>query len=245
MSMFSNSEEYDYAITVFSPEGRLFQVEYALEMVKRGSTVLGIACPEGVVFAAELASPSPLQVLGSTRKIFPIDEHVGVAIAGLSADARILVDRARIDAQNNRLTYDEPIDIAVLAHQLADIKQQYTQYGGVRPFGVSLIIGGIDHHGSRIFQTDPSGSCVGYASVAIGSGGDAVHAFLETHRTPPHTVEQAIQLAIACLSQAMEGGLDVQKLSLAIIPTSTQRFHTLTADEVYEAVQRAQRSSSR
>ncbi|MCJ7608995.1 proteasome subunit alpha, partial [Candidatus Bathyarchaeota archaeon] len=130
MGMFSAPGAYDRAITVFSPDGRLFQVEYALETVKRGSTVLGIACNEGVVLAAEEKPNSKLQDQSFTWKIFAIDEHAGAAISGLSSDARVLVDRARVYAQSNRIMYDEPIDIEALSKRIGDIMQMYTQHAG-------------------------------------------------------------------------------------------------------------------
>ena len=154
--MFMAPGAYDRAITVFSPDGRLFQVEYALETVKRGSTVLGIACPEGVVLAAEERTTSRLQDPNFSWKIFEIDEHVGAAISGLGSDARVLINQARIYAQSNKLTYDEPADIEVLSKRVGDVEQMYTQYGGIRPFGVSIIFGGVDKRGCKVLQTDPA-----------------------------------------------------------------------------------------
>ena len=121
--MFTAPGAYDRAITVFSPDGRLFQVEYALETVRRGSTVLGITCPEGVVLAAEERTTTKLQDRNFLWKLFKIDDHIGVAISGLSSDARILVDQARIFAQSNRLTYDEPVDVETLSKRVGDIMQ--------------------------------------------------------------------------------------------------------------------------
>src|SRR6266550_41547 len=171
--MFAVPGAYDRAITVFSPDGRLFQVEYASETVKRGATVLGIASPEGVILAAEERAGSKLQDLSFMWKIFQIDDHVGTAVAGLSCDAHILVDQARIYAQSNKLMYDEPIDIEILTRRIGEIKQLYTQHAGVRPFGISMLFGGVDKKGSRLFWTDPSGAFFAYRAWAIGAGGDA------------------------------------------------------------------------
>src|SRR5947199_407324 len=173
--MFAVPGAYDRAITVFSPDGRLFQVEYASETVKRGATVLGIASPEGAVLAAEERPGSKLQDLSFMWKIFQIDEHVGTAVAGLSCDAHILVDQARIYAQSNKLMYDEPIDIEILTRRIGEIKQLYTQHAGVRPFGISMLFGGVDKKGSRLFWTDPSGAFFAYRAWAIGAGGDAAN----------------------------------------------------------------------
>ena len=149
---------YDRVITVFSPDGRLFQVEYALETVNRGATILGIACSDGVVLGAEEKIESKLQDPDFAWKLYEVDTHLGAAIAGLGPDARVFIDHARVYAQINRLTYDEPVDVEVLTRRIGDLKQVYTQRAWVRPFGVSIIFGGVDKTGNRLFATDPSGT---------------------------------------------------------------------------------------
>lgn len=166
MSVFAVPGAYDRAITVFSPDGRLFQVEYALETVYRGATIIGIKCSEGVVIGAEEKVESRLQDPNFSQKIYEIDEHIGAAVVGLSSDARILIDQARIYTQSNRLLYDEPIDVEMAAKRIGDLKQLYTQHAGVRPFGVSIIFGGVDKTGEKIYTTDPSGSYRAYKAVA-------------------------------------------------------------------------------
>jgi proteasome alpha subunit len=229
---FSAQGAYDHAITVFSPDGRIFQVEYALETVKRGSTVLGISCSEGVVLAAEERLTSKLQDPNFLWKIFQIDDHIGAAISGLSSDARVLIDQARVEAQINRLRYDEPIDVEAMAKKIGDVMQLYTQNGGVRPFGVSMIFGGIDKTGSRIFQTDPSGSCWAYKAVSIGVGSDAVSEVLEAKYMNDMSLDQTILLAAECLSKVIEEKLDPQKMKIITIPASTKRFTRLADAEV-------------
>ncbi len=215
MAMFTAPGAYDRAITVFSPDGRLFQVEYALETVKRGSTVLGIACPEGVVLAAEERTTSRLQDPNFSWKIFEIDDHVGAAISGLSSDARVLIAQARVFAQGNRLTYDELADIEVLSKRVGDIKQLYTQHAGVRPFGVSIIFGGVDNRGSQVLQTDPSGAVWAYKAVSVGSGSDAVKGILESKYRDDLTLDESTLLAVECLSKVVEGPLEPEKLKIA------------------------------
>jgi len=233
---FSAPRAYDHAITVFSPDGRIFQVEYALETVKRGSTVLGIACHEGVVLAAEEKLSSKLQDPSFIWKIFKIDEHIGAAISGLSADARILIDQARIQAQRNRLMYDEPIDVETLAKKIGDVEQVYTQNGGVRPFGVSMIFGGIDKSGSRVFQTDPSGSCWAYKAISIGVGSDKIREVLEAKYTDDLSLDQAVLLASECLSKAAEEKLEPREMKIAVIPLDTKRFKRFTEAEVIKYI---------
>ena len=138
MSVFAAPGAYDRAITVFSPDGRLFQVEYAMELVNRGATIIGIQCEGGVVLGSE-ENIETLEEAEYSWKIFKVDDHIGAAIVGLSSDARILIDQARIYAQSNKLTYDEPIDAEVVTKRICDIQQMYTQHAGVRPFGVSII----------------------------------------------------------------------------------------------------------
>lgn len=232
MAMFTAPGAYDRAITVFSPDGRLFQVEYALETVKRGSTVLAISGPEGVVLAAEEKKTSKLQDPSFAWKIFQIDEHVGVAISGLSSDARVLVDNARVYAQSNRLMYDEPIDIAVLSKRIGDTMQLYTQHAGVRPFGVSMLIGGVDSTGSRVLQTDPSGACWGYKAVAVGAGSDTVREILEAKYRDDLTIDETISLALECLAKAIERKLDPTEIRIVIIPEKTKKFTPLSDEEV-------------
>ena len=158
MSVFAAPGAYDRAITVFSPDGRLFQVEYAVETVNRGATILGIGCSEGVVLGAEETIETKLEDPAFSWKLYEVDKHVGAAIVGLSSDARILIDQARVYAQSNRLMYDEPIDVQIITKRIGDLKQLYTQHAGVRPFGVSIVFGGVDKFGSRIYATHPSGS---------------------------------------------------------------------------------------
>ena len=233
---FSQSGGYDRAITVFSPDGRLFQVEYAIETVKRGSTVLGIACIEGVVLAAEEKTASKLQDPDFLWKVFQIDEHLGGAVSGLSSDARILINQARIYAQSNKLTYDESIDVEALAKRIGDIEQLYTQNGGVRPFGVSIIFGGVDKSGSKVLQTDPSGSCWAYKAISIGIGSDTVREILEAKYVDNITLDNAVLLAIECLSKVIEGKIDPQKVHIAIIPASDKKFKRLADSEIADYI---------
>jgi proteasome alpha subunit len=236
--MFAVPGAYDRAITVFSPDGRLFQVEYASETVKRGATVLGIACPEGVILAAEERTTSKLQDPSFMWKIFQIDEHVGAAVAGLSCDAHILVDQARIYAQTNRLLYDEPIDVEILTRRIGEIKQLYTQHAGVRPFGISMLFGGIDRKGSRLFWTDPSGAFLAYKAWAIGAGGDAANEILEAEYRDNLTLDEAILLALKCMSKVLEEKIDAHKIKLAIIPMPTKKFTKLSIEEVEKYIKR-------
>jgi len=238
MAMFAAPGGYDRAITVFSPDGRIFQVEYAMETVRKGSTVLGITCREGVVLAAEEKPMSKLQDPNFSWKIFQIDEHVGAAIAGLSSDARILIDQARIFSQSNKLTYDEAIDVEVLAKRIGDIMQLYTQHAGVRPFGVSIIFSGVDKTGTRLFQTDPGGNYFGFKAAAIGAGADSLKDLLESEYRDDMKLDEVTILAIQCLAKVVEGKLEPSKLRVVVIPADTKKFRRLSEEELDKYIKR-------
>lgn len=189
---------YDMTPTMYSPDGRIYQVEYAIETVKRGTLAIGIKAKDGIIMAVE-EIPRKLQVAGITQKIFQVDDHIGVAAAGYIPDARTQVDDARSFSQSHKLIYDMQADVDTVAKHLADRCHQYTQYSGVRPFGVSLIIAGVDQRGNVIFVTDPSGTYVSYAAVAIGAGAEEVNSFLEKNYKEDMTVDDAAILAIAAI----------------------------------------------
>jgi len=231
MSVFAAPGAYDRAITVFSPDGRLFQVEYAMELVNRGATILGIRCPEGVVLGAE-ENVEPLEEAEYSWKIFKVDEHVGAAIVGLSSDARILIDQARVYAQSNRLTYDEPIDAEVVTKRICDIKQLYTQHAGVRPFGVSIIFGGVDKTGSRIFYTHPSGTYRGYKATAVGAGRETVLSILKDEYREEMTLEETAKLAVKCLIKALEARQLPPRMKIVAISSATKKMEILEDDKI-------------
>ncbi len=229
---------YDRAITIFSPDGKLFQVQYAQEAVKRGLTALGIKVNEGVVLAAEKRMRSKLVEEVSIEKIFQIDEHIGAAASGLIADARVLIDHARIEAQVNRLRYDEPISVQSLAKRVGDIKQLYTQHGGVRPFGARLLIAGVNTSSAHLFETDPSGVVAAYKSQAIGGGAPTVTEFLERSYDEKMPLDDATLLALEALRTVIEGEPDPDKVEMAVIPTKTGKFEKLSSEDLTKHIKR-------
>jgi len=197
------SRGYDMTPTMYSPDGRIYQVEYAIETVKRGTLALGIKCKDGVIMAVE-ETPRALQVADIAQKIFQVDQHIGVAAAGYIPDARVQVDNARFFSQSTKLTYDEPVEVETVAKHLADQCHQFTQYSGVRPYGVALIIAGVDQKGGSIYVTDPSGTYVSYAAVAIGAGSDEVTDFLEKNYQTEIGLEEGAALATAAINLKSE-----------------------------------------
>jgi proteasome alpha subunit len=234
MSVFAAPGAYDRAITVFSPDGRLFQVEYAMELVNRGATILAIRSAGGVVLGAE-ETVDPLEESEYSWKIFKIDDHVGAAIVGLSSDARILIDQARVLAQSNKLTYDEPIDVEVVTKRICDIKQLYTQHAGVRPFGVSMIFAGVDKTGNRVFGTHPSGTYRAYKARAEGAGRETVFNILKEEYREEMGLKETTKLAVKCLAKALEARQLPQRMKLTIVPSETQKMESLT-DEKIESI---------
>jgi len=231
MSVFAAPGAYDRAITVFSPDGRLFQVEYAMELVNRGATILGIQTAEGLVLGSE-ENVEVLEEAGYSWKIFKVDDHIGAAIVGLSSDARILIDQARIYAQSNKLTYDEPIDIEVVTKRICDIQQMYTQHAGVRPFGVSIIFGGVDKTGSRVFGTHPSGTYRGYKATALGAGRETVLNILKEEYKENMSLEDTTKLAVNCLLKALEARQLPPRIKIAVIPIATKKLEMLSDEKI-------------
>ena len=227
---------YDRAITVFSPDGRLFQVEYAMEAVRKGFTTLGVKCPEGVVLIAEKRKLLPLIDFASLEKIFKIDEHIGMTYAGFPFDARILIDQARTESQINKILYDEPIDVEILTKKISDLMQLFTQRGGVRPFGVSLLIAGADSNGAKLFMTEPSGAYAGYLARVIGAGAQPATEYLEKNYRPDLTLDDAIKLAVRALKPVVEGALEPAKLEIAVVRVSDNVFRKLNVDEVLKII---------
>lgn len=205
---------YDRAITVFSPDGRLFQVEYAREAVRTGSTSIGIICRDGVALVAHKRISSNLIVGDSHEKIFQIDKHIGAASSGLVADARKLVDFARMECQRHHLTYDEFVPVEMLAKKLGDHLQFYTQFGGVRPYGVSLLVAGVSDAMSRLFETDPSGALFEYKVTAIGAGKKAVEDFMEKEYKDNLPELDAVKLAVKALKKSLSQD---EKLTAALL----------------------------
>jgi proteasome alpha subunit len=230
--MMRNEQGYDLGITTFSPDGRIFQVEYAIEAIRHGTTGIGVKCSEGVVLVVEKRIYS-LQDPDSIEKIFDIDNHIGAAIAGLTADARVLIDHARVQAQINKLTYDEDISVAQLTRKVCDLKQLYTQNAGVRPFGVSLLIAGIDSEGPQLFMSAPSGAFWSFKAHAIGGGAQKVTEFFEKEYKPNLKLDGAIDLALRAMEQVVEGGkFDSTNIEIAVIRADTKKFTRVASKEI-------------
>jgi len=234
--MQSNQQQaYDRGITIFSPDGRLYQVEYAREAVKRGSASIGVRTDGGVALLADRRIRSPLMEPSSVEKLHKADDHIGIASAGHVADARQLIDFARRQAQVNRLRYEEPIGVETLTKEVTDHIQQYTQVGGARPFGVALIIGGVENGEPRLYETDPSGVPTEWKSVAIGNDREGILDHLEENYRPDADLDGAIDLALSALAASKDETLDAESVLLSTID-SDEGYRRRTDDEIEAAL---------
>ncbi|GAQ88679.1 20S proteasome regulatory subunit alpha protein [Klebsormidium nitens] len=236
--MFLTRSEYDRGVNTFSPEGRLFQVEYAIEAIKLGSTAVGVATKEGVILAVEKRITSPLLEPRSIEKVMEIDEHIGCAMSGLTADARTLIDHARAETQSHRFTYNEPMTVESCTQSLCDLALRFGEDGEdsmSRPFGVALLIAGWDESGPCLYHTDPSGTFVKYEAKAIGSGSEGAQSSLQEHYNKDLTLKEGETLALSTLKQVMEEKVTATNVDIAIV---APKFHLLTDEEIQEVIDR-------
>ena len=228
---------YDRAITIFSPDGRIYQVEYAFEAVRRGWTTIGIKSRSGAAVVVEKRRISSLIDHNAIQKIFIIDEHIGVSFAGIASDGRVLIDYARLAAIRHRFLYDEPITVEYLAKQICDVKQAYTQHAGVRPFGVAMILVGVDFKGPQLYMTEPSGRYMSYYAAALGEKSQAVTEFLERNYKYDLTMKETLKLGIEALSKALEGKMEASNLEIGYVDVEEKKFKILSLQEIAELLQ--------
>lgn len=211
---------YDRGITVFSPDGRLFQVEYAREAVKKGTTTIGLKFKDGAILLVDKRVSSKLVEPESIEKIYNIDEYIGCATSGLVADARVLVDEARKEAQKHKITYNENITVEGLVKKICDYKQYFTQYGGGRPFGTALLVAGTDDLGVHLFETDPSGALVAYRATCIGSGRPVVMDIFEKEYKDGMSMDDAVVLGLKALMAAVDNKPTPETIEVGVVTTS-------------------------
>ncbi len=215
---------YDRAITMFSPDGRLLQVEYAKKTVKQGSTAIGMVCSDGVLLVADKRIVDPLIIPESVEKIFQIDEHIGATASGILSDARVLIERAQLKAQQHSVTYDSPIDIITIVKDVCTLKQICTQSGGLRPFGVSLIFAGVDEEGPKIFETDPTGIFFQFKATVIGEGEVEINEILEKEYNEKLNIEDGLKLCIKALKSFLGKNFNINRIDAAYINKKDKKF---------------------
>lgn len=227
---------YDRAITMFSPDGRLLQVEYAKKTVKQGSTALGISCKDGLLLCTDKRIVDKLVVPESVEKIFKIDEHIATTASGILSDARILVERAQVKAQQHAVTYDSSIDVVSVVKDLANLKQLCTQSGGLRPFGVSLLVGGIEEDVPELYVTDPTGIYFRYKAAVIGEGESEVEEILSNEYHEEITIEEALKLTVKALHAVIGDELNVDRLDCVYISTEEKKYRTMETDKLQKVL---------
>ncbi|WP_254840295.1 archaeal proteasome endopeptidase complex subunit alpha [Natronomonas marina] len=227
----SQQQAYDRGITIFSPDGRLYQVEYAREAVARGTASVGVRTPDGVVLGAVRRVRSSLMERSSVEKLHKVDDHIGIASAGHVADARKLIDFARRRAQTEHLRYGEPVGVETLTKAVTDNIQEYTQTGGARPFGVALLVGGVYDGRPRLFETDPSGTPYEWQATAVGGDRETIQDVLEEGYREEMDLEAGIGLALEGLAATNED-LSAEGVELATVDAESETFETLERDVI-------------
>jgi len=215
---------YDRASTMFSPDGRLLQVEYAKEAVKQGSTSIGMVCKDGVLLVADKRIVDKLIVSDAVDKIFQVDDHIGATATGFVMDGRVLIEKAQILVQQHRVTSGVPMDTGSLVKEICDIKQFYTQYAGARPFGVSILFAGIDEEDPVLYVTDPTGIYFEYKATAIGEAESEVKALLNKEYKESITIEEGLKIATSALKRVLGKDFDIRRIDGAYITKADKKF---------------------
>lgn len=242
------ARRYDSRTTIFSPEGRLYQVEYAMEAISNAGAAVGVLTNEGVVLAAEKKITSKLLEQRLTaEKMHQVDGHVAVAVAGLTADANILINQLRLSAQRYLFAYQEAIPIEQLVQGVCDTKQGYTQFGGLRPFGVSFLFAGYDEHaGFQLYQSDPSGNYSGWKATAIGANHASAASTLKSDYDEAMSLDSAIQLVLKVLSKTMDSKeLTPEKVEVFTVTKASDgavRNHLFTKADLAPVLEKANAS---
>nr|ANM86161.1 proteasome subunit alpha type-4 [Stygiella incarcerata] len=236
------SRRYDSYTTIFSPEGRLHQVEYAIEAISHAGACIGVLATDGVVLAAEKKIISKLLDSQLTEKMYKIDDHLACAVAGMTADANILINRARLGAQDHLQMFEEPVPVEELINSICNVKHAYTQYGGLRPFGVSFLFAGWDrYNGFQLYASDPSGNYGAWKASAIGANHQTAQNVLKENWTEDLDIEGAIRLTVKVLSKTMDStSLTSEKLEFATLTQKDGKtvFHVLCKEEVADLLKR-------
>ncbi|MFH1770851.1 MAG: archaeal proteasome endopeptidase complex subunit alpha [archaeon] len=223
---------YDRAITMFSPDGRLLQVEYAKKTVKLGNTAIGMVCSDGVLLVADKRIVDKLVVLEAIEKIFQIDDHMISTASGIISDARVLVERAQLRAQQHKVTYDSPIDVLSIVKDICNLKQMCTQSGGLRPFGVSLLVAGIDNNKPVLFETDPTGIYNQYLATAIGEGEIEVKDMLYKQYKETMTINEGLKMCVQILKKVLNNDFKAERIDASIVKVGKNVMEKISPEEI-------------
>ncbi|MEK6874134.1 MAG: archaeal proteasome endopeptidase complex subunit alpha [Nanoarchaeota archaeon] len=233
---------YDRAITMFSPDGRLLQVEYAKKTVRQGSTAIGMACKDGILFVTDKRIVDKLIVPEAIEKIWKIDDHIGATASGILSDARVLIERAQLKAAQHRVTFDTAIDVLSIVTDIASLKQICTQSAGLRPFGVSTLIAGIDSTGIKLFETDPTGIFFQYKATVIGEGEAEIGEILDTEYNENLTIEEGLRLCVNALVKILDKKFNVDRIDVAFIDTKDKHFQKMDRSRIERVLREIKKS---
>ena len=225
---------YDRTATMFSPEGHLLQVEYAEKTVRLGSSSIGMVCSDGVFILADKRNTDKLIIKKSANKIYEIDSHLFASVAGIIADARVLIERAQVLSQQHRITYDSAIEPELVIKDISNIKQQFTQYGGARPFGVSMMLAGMNQKNPELFVSDTTGNYLSYSANAIGENDEKIKEKLREEYKKEITLKDGIKLALRIFREVQEKKFDIERFELIFIKVGEEKLKTLEAKEIEE-----------
>ncbi|MAG19929.1 proteasome endopeptidase complex, archaeal, alpha subunit [archaeon] len=221
---------YDRTSTMFSPDGRLLQVEYAKKTVRQGTSALGIVCKDGVLLVADKRVIDRLIVPSSVEKVFQVDTHIGATASGIISDGRVLIEKAQVLAQQNKVTYDSDIDVLTLVKDICNMKQGYTQFGGARPFGVSILFAGVDDTGARLFATEPTGIYFEFKATAIGESEVELRDLLSKEYKENMTIEEGLGLSVKVLKKVLGKDFDLSRVDGAFISNEDRKFKKINKD---------------
>lgn len=223
---------YDRAATMFSPDGHLLQVEYAEKTVRLGSSSIGMVCKDGVVIIADRRIRDKLVAPESMNKVYEVDEHIVASAAGILSDARVLIEKAQVLAQQNRITYDSPVEPISVIKMIADQKQAFTQYGGARPFGVAFLIGGVHNGQAHLYTSDMTGHFLAYRANAIGENDEKIKEMLRKDFDDEMSIEEGIKFALKIFKEIFEKNFDIQRFDVGFVKTDKGKLQRLHGDDL-------------
>ena len=227
---------YDRSAGMFSPDGLLLQVEYAEKAVNLGTSVIAMATKEGLIYLADRKLISNLLVKAQFKKIVQVDDHLIISGSGVMSDGRRLIEQAQLDSSEHKLKFQSPIDILALVKDIANIQQYYTQTGGMRPFGVSLLIGGIENNKSHLYQTTPSGMYIKFIARAVGKESKKLNEILEKEFKEDFTLKESINFGVNTFKKCFTENFKIERLDIVTLDlkSNIKRYTTQEIKEMAE-----------
>lgn len=223
---------YDRSATMFSPDGHILQVEYAEKTVRLGTASIGLKCSDGVIIIADKGEKDSLIVPESSDKIYEVDEHIMASSAGILSDARLLISHIRVTAQQHKVTYDSPVDVETVIREVADIKQQYTQHPGIRPFGVSLMIAGLSGDEAKLYTTEITGNYYEYNAIVIGQNDDKIKEMLRKEYKRDIKTEEGIKICLNIFKKVLGDNYDINRFNIGVIKINDKKLKKLNMEEI-------------